>query len=99
MKMAAILAREQNESWDGTGHPNRLMGEQIHLFSRIVALADYYNTLISTQQEGQVITQQHILDSLKAAKGKQLDPELVDCLVNDLNDFEQILTQNPDAKT
>ena len=99
MKIAAILAREQNESWDGTGHPNRLMGEQIHLFSRIVALADYYNTLISTQQEGQVITQQHILDSLKAAKGKQLDPELVDCLVNDLNDFEQILTQNPDAKT
>lgn len=96
VKTAAILAREQHELWDGTGHPNRLEGDQIHLFSRIVALADYYNTLSGSRQGSEVITKQQIMNSLEDAKGKQLDPDLVDCLMGDLNDFEQIIMQNTD---
>jgi len=97
IKTAAMLAREQHELWDGTGQPNRLVGDQIHLFSRIVALADYYNVLSSSRPDGAVVTQQQIVDGLEAAKGKQLDPDLVDCLIANFDDFELIMLQNPDS--
>ncbi|WP_309721631.1 HD-GYP domain-containing protein [Armatimonas sp.] len=39
--------RHHHEKWDGTGYPDRLIGEQIPLLARIVAVADVYDALTS----------------------------------------------------
>lgn len=43
----AAIVRHHHERWDGEGYPDRVVGDQIPLLSRIVAVADAYNAMTS----------------------------------------------------
>ena len=45
----AKMAAQHHEHISGKGYPNRLMGDDIHLYSRIVALADVYDALTANR--------------------------------------------------
>lgn len=47
LEMAAEVALNHHEKWDGTGYPNGLKGEAIPLSARIVSIADIYDALRS----------------------------------------------------
>ena len=47
LDLAALVALQHHEKWNGTGYPNGLSGHRIHLVSRIVAAADVLDSLIS----------------------------------------------------
>ncbi len=47
LEMAAEVALNHHEKWDGTGYPNGLKDEAIPLSARIVSLADVYDALRS----------------------------------------------------
>lgn len=55
-----------HEAWDSTGYPKQLKGDKIPLYSRIIAISDFFekNGLEKTIKE----------------KGKKLDPNLVDII-------------------
>ena len=42
LKAAAIVAYTHHEKWDGNGYPNKIVGEKIHIFGRITAIADVF---------------------------------------------------------
>ncbi|MBO6304716.1 MAG: HD domain-containing protein [Selenomonadaceae bacterium] len=46
-------AREHHERMDGSGFPHHLKGSEIHIYSSIVALADFYDNT-TTEREGYV---------------------------------------------
>lgn len=48
-EILAAIAAQHHEHMDGKGYPRRLMGNEIHKFSRIVALADVYDALTANR--------------------------------------------------
>jgi putative two-component system response regulator len=47
-KAAVIIAHEHHEKWNGTGYPRQPEGADIHIYGRIVALADVFDALTHT---------------------------------------------------
>lgn len=45
LRMAATVALQHHEKWDGSGYPNQLSGQQISLEARIVSICDVYDAL------------------------------------------------------
>ncbi|MCL6561042.1 MAG: HD domain-containing protein, partial [Firmicutes bacterium] len=78
----ASLIKHHHERWDGWGYPSKLKGEEIPLGSRIIAVADTFNAMISNRPHRPALPFEKAIDGLKAASGSQLDPAAVSALVN-----------------
>jgi len=76
------IVEHHHESYDGSGFPLGLTGEQIPLGARIVAVADMYDMLRHPRREEENSRQQ-AAELLIRASGQGLDPALVDILVED----------------
>ncbi|MEA3497544.1 MAG: HD domain-containing protein, partial [Campylobacterota bacterium] len=87
LKMAATVAYEHHEKWDGTGYPNGLKGEDIHIYGRITSLADVFDALGSDRVYKKAWSDEKIFKLFKDEKGKHFDPKLVDIFFDNLDDF------------
>ena len=90
---AAIIAKEHHEKWDGTGYPQGLKGEEIHIYGRIVALADVFDALTHKRQYKEAWTIDDALGYIKDNSGKHFDPALVEIFLNHLPEFLHIIEQ------
>ncbi len=88
---AAIIAREHHEKWDGSGYPRGLKGEEIHIFGRIVALADVFDALTHKRQYKKAWPVEKAVDYIKAHSGTHFDPTLVGIFVAHLPEFLKIV--------
>ncbi|MEP4891629.1 MAG: DUF3369 domain-containing protein [Aliiglaciecola sp.] len=96
IQSAAEIARDHHEHWDGNGYPRGLKGEEIHLYSRITAVADVYDALRSKLNYKEAWSLDKVLDTFAQARGKQFEPKLVDMLFANIDKFETIQQQYPD---
>ncbi len=65
-----------HESYDGSGYPYRLAGIDIPFESRILAVADAVDTMLSPRSYKRPYTRTHVQDELAAGAGSQFDPEV-----------------------
>ncbi len=93
IKAAAIIAYEHHEKWNGTGYPRQLKGTGIHIYGRIVAIADVFDALthVRCYKEAWSITK--AIDYIKGHRGTQFDPELVDIMLEHVDEFTAISQQ------
>lgn len=70
----ARIARHHHERHDGFGYPDGLAGGAIPLLSRILAVADAYDAMVSTRPYRRAMEVGEALDRIRAAAGTQLDP-------------------------
>ncbi len=96
IQAAAMVARDHHEYWDGNGYPRGLRGENIHIFSRITAIADVYDALRSKLYHKEAWPLEKVLKVFKEQRGKQFDPQLVDILLDNIDRIEQIQQSYPD---
>ena len=77
----ARIVLEHHERMDGSGYPNGLIGDQILLESRIVAVADVVESMASYRPYRPALGIDAALDEVEKNKGKLYDTEVVDaCL-------------------
>lgn len=90
LKTAAIIAYEHHENYDGSGYPQGLKGEDIHLVSRIVALVDVFDALATKRVYKDVWPQHEIIEFILSQSGKKFDPMIVDLFMDHLNEVIEV---------
>ena len=78
LQLAAKIALEHHEKYDGTGYPRGIMSSELSLEGRIVALADVFDALSSERVYKKPWPMEDILDYLDSQRGKQFDSLVVD---------------------
>jgi len=78
LKTAALVAVQHHEKWDGTGYPYGLKGEEIHIYGRLLAIADVFDALICKRVYKDPWPIEKIVAMFIESKGKDFDPEIVD---------------------
>ncbi|MEG1621616.1 MAG: HD-GYP domain-containing protein [Oscillospiraceae bacterium] len=66
-----------HEHYDGTGYPNNLVGNDIPLFGRILALADVYDALTSDRPFRPAYSPNEAIEYMMTQSGSQFDEELL----------------------
>jgi len=74
----SILAH--HESWDGTGYPKGLKGEEIPKLARIIAIAESYDRMVNSLNE-ETVTKEEAIKIIKQRAGVKFDPHIVDVFV------------------
>lgn len=74
---AAELVRHRYERFDGTGFPGALAGEAIPLGSRILAIADSYDTMMTARAYRDPVPPADALAELQRLAGRAYDPGLI----------------------
>jgi len=90
LRLAATIAYEHHEKYDGTGYPNNLKGTNINIAARITTIADVFDALGSKRTYKEAWPLEKILDFFKGQKFKHFDPNLVDLFLNNLDKFIEI---------
>lgn len=96
MQMAATMALQHHEKYDGTGYPQGLSGNNIHIGGRITAVADVFDALGTERVYKKAWPINEILDYMKAHSGTHFDPKLIKILFDNLEDFLRIRTKFSD---
>lgn len=96
---AIVLAvKHHHEWWNGQGYPDGLKGEAIPLFSRIIAIADAYDTMVSGRVYKKSCSHNKALEELLAGSGTQFDPLLVSLFI-ELMDIKVNVSNKSPAKS
>ena len=91
IKSAAIIAYQHHEKWDGSGYPRGLKGSDIHIYGRIIALADVFDALTHQRCYKTAWTVDDAVAFIQEQRGFHFDPELVDLMISHLDQFADIV--------
>ncbi len=78
LRMAATIARFHHERFDGFGYPAGLIGSEIPLPARIVALADAYDAITSIRTYKDAVPPQLAKVMVEGDSGRHFDPAVVE---------------------
>lgn len=87
LKAAAIVAYQHHEKWDGSGYPNGLKAEEIHIYGRITSVADVFDALSTARPYKEPWSDSAIFSYFKKNRGIFFDPMLIDLFFEHLDEF------------
>ena len=92
LDMAATIALSHQEKWDGSGYPRGLVGEEIPIEGRIVAVADVFDALTSDRVYRKAFSVEDALKMMREERGHHFDPMVLDAFI------EVLGRSGPDAR-
>ncbi len=96
LNVAAQIALEHHENWDGSGYPRGLKGQSISLFGRIAAVVDVFDALTSKRPYKEAWSIDRVVDYFEKEKGRKFQRELAQILLDNIDEFVQVKRQFPD---
>jgi len=88
--MGIEIALYHHERWNGTGYPDGLVGRNIPLPARIMAVADFYDALRSDRCYRKGYGHEKVRMMLLQGDGTHFDPELVKAFLSLEEQFQDI---------
>ena len=76
VKVATNIARYHHERWNGSGYPAKLVGDQIPLEARIMAVADVYDALVSKRCYKEAMSFEEAAEIMLESMGTHFDPKM-----------------------
>ena len=90
LKIAAIIAEQHHEHWDGNGYPHGLKQEEINIAARIVSITDVFDALTHDRCYKEAWPVEKAFDYIQDKSGSMFDPELVKLFTDNKNQFLDI---------
>ncbi len=84
---ASDIIYTHHEKFDGSGYPEGLVGENIPLNGRIMALSDVYDALTSKRAYKEAWSHDRARDLIVDQSGRHFDPDVVQAFLNAQDDF------------
>jgi putative two-component system response regulator len=97
LTIAKELVLSHQEKWDGSGYPQGLVGAQIPLSARIMAIADVYDALISNKVYKDGVSHERAVQIIFGERGAHFDPDLVDAFIEIQDTFAAIAQRFADT--
>jgi response regulator RpfG family c-di-GMP phosphodiesterase/serine/threonine protein kinase len=95
LQMAIDIARHHHERFDGVGYPDHLVGDEIPLAARIVAIADVYDALRCRRVWRPALSHIAALQVMTEASAGQFDPNLLHAFSQCSDHFARIFRDVP----
>ena len=86
LALVGRLVRSSHERWDGAGYPDELAGEAIPLGSRIIAVCDAFDAMVSERPYQSGRSTSAAMAELQSCSGSQFDPAVVDAFCSVMAD-------------
>ena len=83
LEVAAVIAEQHHERYDGSGYPHGIRGETIAEESRVVAICDAFDAMTHRRPwRPDPMSIQAALNELERGAGRQLDSRIVDAFLH-----------------
>ena len=90
LKAASIIALQHHEKYDGTGYPSGIKGEDIHIFARIVSIADVFDALSHARCYKPAWPLEEVLKVMEEGSGTHFDPVLLKLFIENVEVFNAL---------
>ena len=81
MREIGRIVRASHESWDGSGYPDGLSGQDIPIEARVVSACDAFNAMTTSRSYRKAMPLQEAVAELRRCAGSQFDPLVVEALL------------------
>jgi len=93
LEVVTRVIHEHHENFNGTGYPQKIAGENIHLFARITAIADFFDAITTKRSYHEVLSVDEAVAVMEKTVGKKLDPELFELFKKNIGNLKKLMTK------
>ncbi|GHT90492.1 two-component system response regulator [Betaproteobacteria bacterium] len=90
LQYGIMIAEGHHEKFDGSGYPDGVVGENIPLCARLMAIADVYDALIESRCYRPGLSHEAASEIIVKGRGSHFDPVLIDIFVKIQNQFQAV---------
>lgn len=84
-----------HERYDGKGYPHGLVGENIPLIARVLAVADTFDAMSSTRSYRPALPRDRVLAEFEKCAGSQFDPVVAKAMLTiDLTEYDRLVAEH-----
>lgn len=91
MEYCFDICRHHHERWDGNGYPDGLKGDEITIWSQVVALADVYDALTNERVYKKAYSHEKALEMIVNGECGIFNPKVIECFLNHAEDMLEFI--------
>ncbi|WP_255992248.1 response regulator [Chitinolyticbacter albus] len=97
LRYAKEIAYGHQEKWDGAGYPEGLVGDDIPISARLMAVADVYDALISRRVYKESMSHEEAVAIIRNGRGSHFDPDICEAFLACQAEFQAIAARFADT--